>query len=288
VLHEPNPLGLVSDFLSRQTGPLVVWYHSEVLRPAWKYRLMYEPFLRRVLGRAARVVVSSPKLADHASALQDYRNKCRVVPFGIELERLARTPAVADRAAAIRAMHAGPIVLFVGRLVPYKGVSVLLDAVRTLDVTTIVAGGGPLGAALRDQASRLSPRPRVEFVGDVDDTELLALYHACDMFVLPSVTRAEAFGMVQLEAMGCRKPVISTDLPSGVPWVNQHGESGLVVPPGDSQALREAIASLAGDDLLRERLAAGARARVEREFTADMMAARTVALYRDVLAEPRT
>lgn len=283
VLHEPNPLALVSDLLSWQTGPLVVWYHSEIMRPAWKYRVMYEPFLRRVLGRAARIVVSSPRLAEHALALQDYRDKCRVVPFGIELERLAPSPPTLARAEAIRKEHPGPIALFVGRLVPYKGVSVLLDAMAGLDVTAILVGGGPLGPALREQAARLSPAARVVFAGEVDDGELLALYHACDMFVLPSVTRAEAFGMVQLEAMGCGKPVVSTDLPSGVPWVNRHGESGLVVPPGDAAALRDAIVSLASDEGLRGRLAQGARRRVAREFTAGRMAERTVALYHEVL-----
>jgi glycosyltransferase involved in cell wall biosynthesis len=285
VIHEPNPMALGADLVARQEGPLVVWYHSEVLRAAWKYRLLYEPLLQRVLRRAARIIVSSPRLAEHAQALRPYAVKCQVVPFGIDLDRLAASDAVLARATAIRARYRGPLVLFVGRLVPYKGVSVLLDAVAGLDVTTVIAGDGPLSAALRAQASRLPLPRRVVFTGEIDETELLALYHACDMFVLPSVTRAEAFGMVQLEAMGCGKPVISTDLPSGVPWVNQHGESGLVVPPGDAAALRGAIETLACDDALRARLGTGARLRVEREFTAARMAERTLSLYASILDE---
>jgi glycosyltransferase involved in cell wall biosynthesis len=281
VLHEPNPIALISDLLTWQRGPLVVWYHSEVMRAAWKYKLMYEPFLKRVLDRASRIVVSSPKLTEHAAALQPYRDKCLVVPFGIELAKLAPTPAVAARARALRQEHGRPIVLFVGRLVPYKGAAILIDAVRGLDVTTIVVGSGPLGPALRTQAAQSGAS--VVFAGEVDAQELLALYHACDLFVLPSVTRAEAFGMVQLEAMACGKPVISTDLPSGVPWVNRHGESGLVVPPENADALARAIRDLLEDHALRERLGAGARRRVEQEFTAGLMAARTVALYREVL-----
>jgi rhamnosyl/mannosyltransferase len=282
VIHEPNPIALVSDFLSWRSGPLVVWYHSEVLRPAWKYRAMYEPFLARVLGRAARIVVSSPALAEHAAALAPYRDKCRVIPFGIELERLAPSDAVRARAEAIRRERPGPLLLFVGRLVPYKGVSVLVDAMRDVDATAIVVGGGPLAASLAEQARALPPG-RVVFAGEVGDDELLALYHACDAFVLPSVTRAEAFGMVQLEAMACGKPVVSTDLPSGVPWVNRDGVSGIVVPPGDAGALASALRALATDDALRARLGGGARARVEAEFTADRMASRTVALYHEVL-----
>jgi glycosyltransferase involved in cell wall biosynthesis len=288
VIHEPNPLALVCDFVTARSGPLIVWYHSEVLRPAWKYRLMYRPFLTRVLRRAARIVVSSPKLAEHARELQAYRAKCTVIPFGIELERFELTPTIARRAMDIRAQYAGkPLVLFVGRLVPYKGVSVLIDAMRSVDATAIIVGGGPLQAVLRAQAHDTNVADRLVFAGEVSDEELMALMHACDMFVLPSVTRAEAFGMVQLEAMACGKPVISTDLPSGVPWVNQHGSTGLVVPPGDATALRDAIVRLGSDEPLRRRLGGAARLRVEQEFTADRMASRTTALYREVLKEAR-
>src|SRR4029079_9797111 len=123
VIHEPNPLALASDFLARQQGPLVLWFHSEVLRPRWKYRLLYRPFLKRVLARAARIVVSSPNLATSAERLVDHQAKCVVIPFGIEPGRFAPTPERDARAAALRERHGGrPIVLFVGRLVPYKGV----------------------------------------------------------------------------------------------------------------------------------------------------------------------
>ena len=124
---------------------------------------------------------------------------------------------------------------------------------------------------------------RVRFLGSVSDAELTALYHACDLFVLPSVTRAEAFGMVQIEAMACGKPVVSTALPSGVPWVNQHARTGIVVPPGDPDALAVAIQTLVADPALRRRMGEAARARVLAEFTADRMADRTLAVYRDVL-----
>jgi rhamnosyl/mannosyltransferase len=284
VLHEPNPLALVSDFVARQLGPLVVWFHSEVLRPRWKYRLMYRPFLRRVLARAARIVVSSPLLAAHAAELGDYRHKCTVIPFGIDVARFAQTPELVRRADEMRARYGSPLALFVGRLVPYKGVDVLIDAVAGLPLTTLVVGEGPERAALEARAAARSAR--VAFAGEVDNETLAALYTACDLFVLPSVTRAEAFGMVQLEAMASGKPVISTNLQSGVPWVNRHGETGLVVEPGDAAALRDAIVRLMNDAELRGTLGQAASARVLREFTVSQMVTRTVSLYREVAAGP--
>ena len=286
VVHEPNPVALVSVVLARPCCPLVVWFHSEVVRPRWKYRLLYRPFLRAVLRRAARIIVSSPELVRHAVELRDFRDKCVVVPFGVDTQRLEATREVRARVKALRERYPTPIVLFVGRLVPYKGVDVLLRALRGLDATALLVGNGPLRTVLETQARALK-LSRVRFLGEVSDTELAALYHAADLFVLPSVTRAEAFGVVQLEAMACGVPVVSTNLPSGVPWVNQHDKTGLIVPPGDVDGLRQALGALLSDRPRREALGRNARARVEGEFTPARMAQLTTELYRDVLRGQR-
>lgn len=283
VIHEPNPLALVSDWMAAQKGPLVVWFHSEVLRPQWKYRLLYRPFLRRVLARADRIVVSSPRLAEHAVELQNVRDKCVVIPFGIDTDRLERTPAIDERVASIERAHPGPRVLFVGRLVPYKGVDVLLEAMRNVQATVLIAGDGPMRPTLEAAAARLGVSARVTFLGHVEDENVVAHMHASDLFVLPSVTRAETFGVVQLEAMACGKPVVSTNLPTGVPWVNRHEETGLVVEPGDATALAGALNRLIADPALRARLGARARQRVEETFTVERMRSESAALYREVV-----
>lgn len=282
VLHEPNPLALVADWASAQAGPLVVWFHSEVIRPQWKYRLMYRPFLRRVLRRASRIVVSSPNLAAHAAELQEFRDKCVVIPFGIDTDRLERTPAIDAKVREISERFPSPRFLFVGRLVPYKGVDVLVEAMRHVDGIALIVGDGPMRAALERQHPETA---RVHFLGHLSDEDVVAHLHACDVFVLPSVTRAETFGVVQLEAMACGKPVISTNLPTGVPWVNRHRETGLVVEPGDPIGLAVALTEIATDHDLRRRLGAQARERVQEQFTLERMTAESSALYREVLFE---
>jgi rhamnosyl/mannosyltransferase len=207
-----------------------------------------------------------------------------VVPFGIEAERWTATPDVAARAAAIRARSARPLVLFAGRMVPYKGVGVLLEALSTLDVSAILVGEGPSKIQWEAQAEALGLGDRVRFAGTVPHDELAALYHACDLFVLPSVTRAEAFGYVQLEAMACGKPVVSTTVPSGVAWVNRHEETGLTVPPGDAAAIREAVSTLTADKALRTRLGAEGRRRVLREFTMEQFGARAAGVFTEAAA----
>ena len=285
VIHEPNPLALVSHWAAAQRGPLVVWFHSEVIRPQWKYRLLYRPFLRRALRLASRIVVSSPNLAEHAAELQDFRTKCVVIPFGIDTERLERTPRVGALETEIVRRFAGPRILFLGRLVSYKGVDVLLRAMREVDATALIAGDGPLRESLEAQVRQSALGGRVHFCGHLTDDEVVGHLRACDMFVLPSVTRAETFGVVQLEAMACGKPVVSTNLPTGVPWVNRHGETGLVVEPGDASGLAAALRALGADPLLRARMGECGRQRVAEHFTVARMAARALELYREVLLE---
>jgi rhamnosyl/mannosyltransferase len=285
VLHEPNPMAFASYLLARPRGKLVVWFHSQLILHRWYY-FMYRPLARLALRRAERVIVSSPVLAAQAPELQPIRAKCVVVPFGIDSGPWVPTEAVLQQAAELRRRHPGPLVLFVGRMVPYKGVGVLLRALVGLPATTLLVGSGPLLEDMRALAKELGLGDRVAFLEDVDDEQMAAVYHACDVFVLPSVGTNETFGIVQLEAMACGKPVVSTALPTGVPWVNRHGESGLVVPPGDVGALREALGQLLGDPALRARLGEQGRRRVMSDFTVERMVGRTAALYQEVATTP--
>ncbi len=278
VVHEPNPLALLSYWLARPAGRLVVWFHSQVIPHRWFYRF-YGPLLRWGLRRADAIVVSSPRLIEHAHELAPHRDKCVVVPFGIDPRGFASTPALQEAALNARARYGRPLLLFVGRLVPYKGVDVLLRALCGLEAHAVVVGSGPLDGELRRLADALAVTRQVHFVGEVSDADLLALYHACDVFVLPSVAPNEAFGVVQLEAMACAKPIVSTDLPTGVPWVNRDGETGLIVAPGDPHALRRAIARLLEDPVLREKLGRQGRRRLHAEFTVERMVERVTALY---------
>ncbi|HEV8396905.1 MAG TPA: sugar transferase [Vicinamibacterales bacterium] len=279
VLHEPNPMALLAYALVRPRTPLVVWMHSEVIRPRWQYRLFYEPLLNLALRRAARIVVASPPMLE-ARSLAPFRDKCLVVPFGIDPAPYATAHAL------VRPVAAEPTVLFVGRLVAYKGVEVLLRALPGLPVRAVIVGDGPCRASLEALTAELGIADRVTFAGQVSDEARIEAYRAADVFVLPSISRQEAFGMVQLEAMLSGLPVVSTALPTGVPWVNQDGRTGLVVPPGDAAALRSALAHLAASPGLRRDLGAQGRARALATFTADQMCDGAFEVYREAAARP--
>jgi rhamnosyl/mannosyltransferase len=271
ILHEPNPWALLSYAAARPSARLAIWYHSDVVRPPLQYALFYAPLARAVYPRAGRFIVSSPPLGEHAAALEPYRDRIRVIPFGIDPERW---PAHDRRGGAA---PAEPFVLFVGRHVPYKGVDVLIRALEGTGIRAVIAGDGPQRAAWETLARTHGVPAR--FTGDVTDAELRALFASCAAVVLPSTTRAEAFGYVQLEAMASGKPVIGTDVPSGVSWVNQHERTGLIVRAGDAGALRAALQRLMADAELRTRLGRQGRSRVEEVFTMAHLRERLRAFY---------
>ena len=244
VLHEPNPIAGCALFLRMPAPRLVVWHHSDLLRPWWA-PATYGRVQRALYRRAECVIVSSPNLATHSDLVRHAR-RVAVVPFGIRSSGIGRR-APGALAELLRAPHCGsarPLRRPVRVLQGHRRAHRRDGATRG---TLLLVGEGPLEASC-GSAPRTEPSSSAcTFLGRVPDADLPAYYQAADVFVLPSVARTEAFGVVQVEAMAAGLPVVSTNLPTGVPWVNQDGVSGLVVPPGDAHALAAAIARL-GDD----------------------------------------
>lgn len=270
VLHEPNPIAGTALWLRTPAERLVIWHHSDLLRPWWALPT-YARFVQRALYRRADcVVVSNPVLAERSPFVR-YARRVAVIPFGIDLHRFNGQRRAHPRAEAFIARTRGPRALFVGRLVYYKGLHVLLEAARNWPGSIIVVGDGPLEPELRTLAAQLGLADRVHWAGRVSDEELPSYYAAADVFVLPSIAKTETFGVAQIEAMAAGVPVVSTNLPTGVPWVNQHDVTGLVVEPEDAAALGGALARIATDESLRARLAEGARRRAQEQFSRERM-----------------
>jgi len=286
VLHEPNPVAGTALFLRTPAPRLVIWHHSDLVRPFWAPATYGRVVQRALYRRADCVIVSSPALAA-ASALVGHARRVAVIPFGVDLDRYEQVePESQARAEQTLSAVPGPRALFVGRLVYYKGLNVLLDALSRCEGSLVIVGEGPLEASLRTIVSKKGLSKRVLFAGRVSDADLPAFYKACDVLVLPSVARTEAFGVVQIEAMAAGRPVISTNLPTGVPWVNQNGVSGLVVPPGDQVALGEALRRVLDDASFRRRLGEGARRRARVMFSRERMVATFKAVIEAVVRSP--
>ncbi len=277
-LHVPFPLGDLAALLFRRRGTLIIWWHSDVIRQR-VFARFWAPITRRVLRRADRIIVATPNHLLYTAALAEVRDKCVVIPFGIDTKRYELTDATRTKAVAIRKRYGTPQALFVGRLVYYKGVDVLLRAMVEVNGHLLIVGHGAKEAQLKTLMTTLGLEQKVTFLGAVADQNLAAYFHACDVFVLPSTAPSEAFGLVQLEAMACGKPVINTRLESGVPWVSVDGETGLTVSPGEPAPLADAINTLFTDDAKRKLYGRNALARVRAYCDIDVMLQSVLCLY---------
>lgn len=284
-LHFPNPIGDLSWLAARPEAPMVVTYHGDIVRQGALMPL-YGPIVHAVLRRAAVIMPSSQALIDHSAVLRRHRDRCRVVPLGIELEPFLGAGKHAERSAELRARYPGPIVLFVGRLVRYKGIHVLLEAMRSIRATLLIVGDGPCRAELERRRDELGVGDRVVFAGRVP--EVASWIAAADVGVLPSIGRNESWGLAMIEMMACGVPVVCTELETGTSMVNRDGESGFVVPPDRPDALAGAVNRLLENDALRRRLGEGARERAIRLFSAEAMMHAVAEVYDSALEGRRS
>ncbi len=277
--HAPFPSGELAAVRTLRDRTMVITHHMDI----WRQRLLrrgFAPFQRAFYERARFILASSPQLADYSTILRSYRDRVVVVPLGIDIAEWNASEQILAVADKLRETlgRGKMIALFVGRLVYYKDLDVLLRATDGLDITLVIVGAGPFEAALRKQAATLS-EVRVVFAGAVDESELRALYQAADFFVLPSGHPAETFGVVLLEAALNQLPLITSDVPTGVQHVNKHELTGLVARAREPESFRAAIVRLMNDAGLRRSLGQGARDRVVAQFGIDRVASLLTEIY---------
>lgn len=285
-VHTPFPLGEWLASRLPEGRPVVASWHSDIVRQRLLGAL-YRPLQRRFLARCNRIVVATPNHVTSSAMLPAFADKVSVVHYGIDVEAYAEPPDIALDVPK-------PFVLFVGRLVGYKGLPVLLEAWRAVqdmirldrpagapeDAWLVCVGRGPLAKRLREQARELEIEDRVRWIDYTDETTLRGLLHAATLLVLPSVSNNEAFGLVQLEAMACGTPVVATRLPTGVSYVNVHEQTGLLAEVGDAPSLAARIATLLLDEARRTAYGRAARERARAQFTIEQMVEGVQQAYR--------
>jgi glycosyltransferase involved in cell wall biosynthesis len=283
-LHVPNPTMLLALAALRPRVPLVVTYHSDVIKQK-VLQLAVQPFERVVFHHASMILSDSPPYAEGSATLQRYCGKLGVLPLGIDLGPFLRpVPAALEHASRLKAEHGCPLWLAVGRLVYYKGLHNAIRALALVPGRLMIVGQGPLADDLRRLAAEVGVAERVCWPGRAGTAELVGAYRAATACWFPSNDRSEGFGLVQVEAMASGCPVLNTSIPhSGVSWVSRHEETGLTVRPNDPAGLAAAANRLLHEPGLRERLALNARERARLEFDQALMARRSLEIYGRVL-----
>lgn len=286
-LHFPDPLTHLVAYALPRSVKIVIGWHSDIIR---QQRLLkfYRPFLDNIVGRANAVIAATPKhfsSSTQMGAISDPSRK-HVIPYGIDYAPYEDTRNIQE-GASIRNQHPGRKIIFaLGRHVYYKGFEYLIRAMAQLDDAVLLLGSsGPLTEDLRTLAAEILPPDRVKFLGRVPDAQLASYYHACDIYCMPSTQPSEAFGLVQIEAMACGKPVVCCELNNGVTYVNQHEQTGLVVPPADPDALAGALRRLLDNPDEAKRFGAAGKRRAYEHFNIPDMCDKTVAVYRSILTD---
>ncbi|WP_374381228.1 glycosyltransferase family 4 protein [Pseudomonas fluvialis] len=282
--HFPWPFMDLLHFAAGLRKPTLLTYHSDIVRQKMLLRL-YRPLMHRFLSSVDAIVTASPNYLETSRVLARYRDKTQVVPYG--LDRQSYPAASPDVLEGWRTRFPAGFFLFVGVMRYYKGLHILLEACQSSHYPVLIVGAGPLESALREQAQRLR-LGNVHFLGALPDADKIALLQLSRALVFPSHLRSEAFGISLLEGAMFGKPMISSEIGTGTSYINNHGETGLVVPPGDAAALRQAMDRLWVDADMAARMGAAAQQRYEQLFTAARMGQRMAEVYQQVMArQPR-
>lgn len=286
-IHAPNMLGALLVLFVPARVKVIVHWHSDVIGKGILGSL-FAPLEAAMLRRAECIMCTSQAYADASKTVQPFSQKVAVVPLGVPDHRAQNLANAGVDGKSVLPINlsthiAGrPVVLCVGRLVAYKGYSVLIDAAKLMqaDAAIVIVGGGPLGDSLQKQINEQNLHSRVVLAGRLEADTLTALQSMATLFCMPSNERSEAFGVALLEAMVWGLPLVATKIDgSGVPWVNLHGQSGLNVPLNDPHALAEALDKLLTNKKLRNELASGSRLRYENLFTEQQAVAEILKLY---------
>jgi glycosyltransferase involved in cell wall biosynthesis len=278
--HFPWPFMDLVHFASSVNKPVVVTYHSDIVRQKNLMRV-YSPLMHGFLKRADRIVAASPNYLETSPVLKRYRDKTLVIPYGLNRSGY---PVPSESCSAGWEQRFGRrFFLFVGVMRYYKGLHILLEAAQGTNYPIVIVGAGPLEQELREQAARLG-LTHVHFLGRLGEEDKVALLQLCSAILFPSHLRSEAFGISLLEGAMYGKPMISSEIGTGTSYINIHGETGLVVPPSNPPAFREAMRMLWDNPTQAQEMGRKAALRYEQLFTSERMGRQMAQLYRELLS----
>ncbi|OSI78143.1 glycosyl transferase family 1 [Bradyrhizobium canariense] len=286
VHHAPFPLAdLAISRLPDRIG-LVVFWHADIATHSG-LQWVVASSITRSLERADRIVVADQSTIDNSRFLRPFRTKCVVIPYGIDINYWSHCSTDEAAKAEILRRNHPRLILALGRLVPYKGFAVLIDALRQVEGALAIIGQGSLRRKLEILAADLGVTNRVFFLGALSDSEVKTYLHASRVLAFPSVTRAEAFGLVQLQAMAAGLPVVNTALPTAVPHVARHGLEALTVPPNDSPCLATALNQILKDTALAARLGQSGKIRANQIYNQTEFLRGMQTIYFEVLSRAK-
>ena len=281
-LHLPNPFGVLCYLISKPKGKLLITYHSDIVKQR-VLKFFYKPLLNIILKKADKIVATSQNLVNSSLILTKYKEKIVIIPLGINSKDYDIDENILLK---IKKKYGENFLLAIGRLVEYKGFEYLLKALPEVpDKKLYIIGDGKLKNHLNEIIKEKNLTDRVTILKPLPFENLKAIMKLAKMFIFPSISNNEAFGIVQLEAMYFENPVVSSDLPTGVTFVNQHERTGLVTRKRDSESIAAAINKLLNEPELCRTIAENNPEYVRANFSEESMVDSYLKLYNEMLSE---
>jgi rhamnosyl/mannosyltransferase len=284
IYHQPYIFGVLAHFIARpKFKKMVVVYHSDIIGYEI-YMKYFNWILKKFLSQTDKIFVLSQVVIESSKILQEFQEKCEVIPYGIDIKNLKSFNN--NKIHAIKEIYKNrKILLYVGRLVAYKGLPYLIEAVKKVntDAVLVIIGEGPMKKKIKSQIHKLNLKDRVFLAGKISPEEVPYFYQACDIFVFPSIMKSETFGIAQLEAMVYEKPVINTNLETGVNYVSLNNHTGLTVEPKNPKALANAINTMLNNEFLKKKFGENAKLRVEKYFSLERATSKYMEVFKGVL-----
>ena len=284
ILHYPNPF--VTHYLLKYRNrdfKLLVYWHLDITKQKILKKLFYKQNIE-LIERSEKILGATPKHVDESEFTPQFGDKRYILPYMIDESSLVITQKEIEEGEKIKKKYSGKVLgFFIGRHVPYKGLTYLIKASKELgdtDIHFLVAGNGELTESLKLEAKDDS---KVEFLGRITDSERRSYLYACDIVCFPSITRNEGFGLALAEGMYFSHPAVTFTIPgSGVNYVNINGITGIECPNCDYKAYAEALKELVYDKGLREKMGVAARQRVLDNFTSKIFKENLITLIRNI------
>ncbi|MCP2241259.1 glycosyltransferase [Thermoanaerobacterium thermosaccharolyticum] len=267
--HEPFPLGSIGSLFIDKSKKIFVTWHSDIIKQKRLKRIV-EFFQKKLCMRADKIITTSNRMIESSIILKNFKDKILVIPLSLNKKNYFRDYDTDNIDSSLLDLPKD-YVMFFGRLSYYKGINVLLEAIYMInkDIPFLIAGTGELNESVRNKVKKTNKK--IYFINrEITEDEKMYLLKNSKFIVFPSIYPSEAFGIVQLEAMIYSKPVINTNLSTGVPWVSLNDISGLTVEPSDARQLAKAIEKLYFDEKLYNRLSKGAFERYNKYFDSEV------------------
>lgn len=268
IFHYPNPLvsTLLLRLIKKQTK-LITYWHLDITKQKYLGKL-FEKQNYKLLERSNKIICTSPNYLEGSKYLSKYKDKCIIICNPINLNRLKINNKTYNLINELRNKYKDKIVVFTcSRHIPYKGLTYLIKASKLLsdEYVILIGGNGPLTNELMKEAK---DDHKVIFLGRLSNEELIAYYNICDIYAFPSITKNEAFGISQIEAMSFKKPIVNFKIDgSGVNYVSINNITGIEVDNRDYEAFSKAIDNLGHNTVLRICMGDKGKERVDELFT---------------------